>query len=186
MPPSQKWRAKASAHRSFCGRRPSATAQRATHAALRSSQPHDDPQSEGHQRVTAGPDFPTDDTVRPPHLGLAEISGPPTGQVSDHRMLLPRPRPACLRPGRTCLRDRQTMLGLRAAVAPLLGRAAGRVALDDEQLAVLRLPLGAVGQLSASQPVEIAIRSTSRVARFSSLNDAGRPLDTASEPEKAG
>jgi hypothetical protein len=38
--------------------------------------------------------------------------------------------------------------GLRAAVAALLGRAAGRVALDDGQLAVLRLPLGAGGQLS--------------------------------------
>src|SRR3989441_538842 len=37
--------------------------------------------------------------------------------------------------------------GLRLAVAALLGRAAGRVALDQEQLAVLRVPLRAVGQL---------------------------------------
>src|SRR5882724_10414211 len=37
--------------------------------------------------------------------------------------------------------------GLRLAVAALLGRAAGRIALDQEQLAVLRVALRAVGQL---------------------------------------
>ena len=38
--------------------------------------------------------------------------------------------------------------GLEPAVAPLLGRATGRVALDDVQLAPLRVPLLAVGQLA--------------------------------------
>src|SRR6267378_3754026 len=36
---------------------------------------------------------------------------------------------------------------LRLAIAPLLGRAAGRIALDQEQLAVLRVALRAIGQL---------------------------------------
>jgi hypothetical protein len=40
-------------HGSFRGRRPGPTAQRAAHAALRSGQPDDDPQSEGYQRVAA-------------------------------------------------------------------------------------------------------------------------------------
>jgi hypothetical protein len=38
--------------------------------------------------------------------------------------------------------------GLEVAVAPLLGRAAGRVALDDVKLAARRVALGAVGQLA--------------------------------------
>ena len=38
--------------------------------------------------------------------------------------------------------------GLRAAVARLLGRAAGRVALDDEQLGAVGGAVGAVGELS--------------------------------------
>src|SRR6266850_2456630 len=36
---------------------------------------------------------------------------------------------------------------LRLAIAPLLGRAAGRIALDQEQLSVLRVALRAIGQL---------------------------------------
>ena len=38
--------------------------------------------------------------------------------------------------------------GLEGAVAPLLGAAAGRVALDDEELRLGRIPLRAVGQLA--------------------------------------
>ena len=45
--------------------------------------------------------------------------------------------------------------GLRLAIAPLLGRAAGRIALDQEQLAVLRVALRAIGQLGG-QPLVVA------------------------------
>ena len=41
-------------------------------------------------------------------------------------------------------------------VAALLGGAAGRVALDEEELAVLRIALRAVGQL-AGQPLVVAM-----------------------------
>ena len=41
--------------------------------------------------------------------------------------------------------------GLEVAVAALLGRAAGRVALDDVQLAALRVALLAVGQLAGQR-----------------------------------
>ena len=59
--------------------------------------------------------------------------------------------------------QRQHRLGL--AVAPLLGRAAGRVALDDEQLAVLRIALRAVGQLGG-QPLVVAAALARELARL--------------------
>ncbi len=57
---------------------------------------------------------------------------------------------------------------LELPVAPLLGGSAGAVALDDEDLAELRVPLLAVGQLAGQQPAverAFAARQVARLAR---------------------
>ena len=59
--------------------------------------------------------------------------------------------------------ERQHRLGL--AVAALLGRAPGGVALDQEQLAVLRIALGAVGEL-AREPLVVAAALAGELARL--------------------
>ena len=65
--------------------------------------------------------------------------------------------------------------GLRAAVAPLLGRAAGGIALDQEDLAVLRIALRAIGELGR-QPLVVAARASRELARLARrLACLGRP-----------
>ena len=56
--------------------------------------------------------------------------------------------------------------GLEAAVAALLGRAAGRVALDDEQLAPRRVALLAVGQLAGQRQTLERALADDEVARL--------------------
>ena len=64
--------------------------------------------------------------------------------------------------------------GLEAPVAALLGRAAGRVALDEEQLAVARVLLGAVGQLAGQgQALERALADDQLARLAGGLAGAG-------------
>src|SRR5690606_3699111 len=60
--------------------------------------------------------------------------------------------------------DRQDRLGL--ARAPLLGGAAGRVALDDEQLRARRVALLAVGELARKAEVRERALAAGEVARL--------------------
>src|SRR5204862_5597336 len=65
----------------------------------------------------------------------------------------------------------QRQNSLRGAVARLLGRAAGRVALDDEQLGALRGGVGAVGELAG----EAQLARRALALRFL-LGAAAQPL----------
>ena len=56
--------------------------------------------------------------------------------------------------------------GLEAAVAALLGRATGRVALDQEQLAVAGVLLGAVGELAGQREAFEGALANDQLARF--------------------
>ena len=70
---------------------------------------------------------------------------------------------------------------LARAVAALLGRAAGRIALDDEQLAALARRVGAVAQLAGQVETrrsralarDLGLRGAARLARPRRENDAG-------------
>src|SRR5262249_40707176 len=59
----------------------------------------------------------------------------------------------------------QRQHGLRASIASLLGRAAGRRALDQEQLAVLRIALRALGELGG-EPFVVHAFLSGQLARL--------------------
>jgi len=77
--------------------------------------------------------------------------------------------------------------GLEAPIAALLGRTSGRVTLDDEQLALRRVALLAVGQLARKrQSIEDAL-SNDQVARLPrGLPGAGRGQALLDDPPAVG
>src|SRR6185437_1917722 len=67
--------------------------------------------------------------------------------------------------------------GLVAAVAPLLGGAAGALALDDEDLAARRIALAAVGQLARQAAAVERALAAGEVARLARRLARPRRLD---------
>src|SRR5207302_2902038 len=77
--------------------------------------------------------------------------------------------------------------GLEAAVAALLGRAAGRVAFDDVQLAVAGVLLSAVGQLAGQGQAFQGALANHQVARLAGrLAGAGRGQTLLDDPPRVG
>jgi hypothetical protein len=87
-------------------------------------------------------------------------------------------RPACTRSTFRIL-SAQRQHGLEGAVAALLGRAAGRVALDDEELGLRRIALLAFGELARQRGEAERVlahdlaRLAGRLACLGGLRDLG-------------